>query len=102
MTDRDAVDFRRYLNRAERELRPMIDGSAVAVCINPGAGVDAKAAIEMGFMVLLDKPIIVVSDGVRPIADKLRRVADTVIVGDVADPAVVAEVRDAITRLTPS
>lgn len=101
MPDRDSVQFRRYLNRAERELRPMIEGSAVTVCINPGDGPDAKAAIELGYMILLDKPIIVVNVDDRPIADRLRRVADIVIAGDLTDPAIMAEIRDAIARLSP-
>lgn len=77
---------RRWAAHVRHQLVPMIKSSAVTVSINPGDDPDVKVAVELGYMILLDKPIALFSCG-RPIPPKLAAVADIVIDGDPSDPA---------------
>lgn len=70
--DPEARDF---LAEAEANLAPKVADSHVTLAIWDGK-VDPKIAIEMGYMVLLDKPIIaVVRPGVK-VPAKLAKVVD--------------------------
>ncbi len=75
-TDADAKAF---LARAAHELPPMIDSSKIAISIVPDEA-DPKFAIELGYMIMLDKPIIIVvpPPGVA-LPEKLVRVADRIV-----------------------
>lgn len=81
MSKQDDWEFQRVVNEG---LVPKIENSAVCVSINPrDGGVDAKFAVELGVMIMLDKPILVINTDDRPIPAKLRLVADKVV--DVTD-----------------
>ena len=63
---------------ARESLEPIVRDSAVAISLYSGS-VDPKLALELGYMVLLDKPIIaVVSPGAKAPA-KLIAVADEIL-----------------------
>lgn len=95
----DEVKMRRWLNRAEREVLPMIKGSAMSVTINPGEP-DAKVAVELGFTLLLDKPLVLLSFPDRPIPSRLRRAADLVIeCNDPSDPEVIRQLQEFMAKL---
>ncbi|HEY6416862.1 MAG TPA: hypothetical protein VIX41_11505 [Acidimicrobiales bacterium] len=81
----DNPEAKRYLRRAQRELLPMIEDCSVTMAVWSGA-VDPKNAIEMGYMVLLDKPIILVVTPGTKVPYKLAGVADDIIEGELADP----------------
>lgn len=81
----DDPQVSRWTAHVRHQLVPMIRGSTITACLNPGDP-DVKAAVELGYMILLDKPIAVFTLG-RPLPDKLRAVADVVIDGNPSDPA---------------
>lgn len=95
----DEVKMRRWLNRAEREVLPMIRGSSMTITINPGEP-DAKVAVELGFTLLLDKPLVLLSFPDRPIPSRLRRAADLVIeCDDPSDPEVARKINEFLDAL---
>ncbi len=64
----------------ERTL-PMLEASAVALSLVPDTeDLDVKFCVELGAMIMLDKPIIVVALAERQVPEKLRLVADEVVV----------------------
>ena len=87
-----------YLRRAQRELLPMIKGTAITMAIAPDEP-DAKSAIELGFSILLDKPLIVIAPVGRIVPLRLKRAADAVIFGSPGDPEVVEQLREAMRKL---
>jgi len=95
----DEVLARRWLNRADRELLPMIEGSAMSITINP-THPDAKVAVELGFCLLLDKPLVLLSFPDRPVPSRLRRAADLVIeCTDPSDPEVARQIKEFLDAL---
>lgn len=78
-------DFKRYANHFIGEVAPKIRGSAFMITIAPPAsGADVKLATELGYAILLDKPLIVLVPVGRGehTAKKLLRIADHVIEAD--------------------
>jgi hypothetical protein len=95
-------EWKSYVTHVRTELVPMIEGSSVGVSLVPKnpEDVDVKFAVELGLMVMLDKPIILLVDPTTILPDHLRRVADHIIYGDpVTDPAVRDELIAVATRL---
>lgn len=87
-----------YLDRAERELLPKVEQSRTTLALWDGT-VDAKNALEIGYMVCLDKPIILIVPPGTKVPNKLALVADSIIEGDVGDPTVAERLAAEIMRL---
>jgi hypothetical protein len=71
----------------------MIEGSAVGVSIVPTDpdGVDVKFAVELGLMIMMDKPICLVVQPGTEIPAHLKRVADEIVmIGDGMGDAIAA------------
>lgn len=69
-----------YFEHVRRELVPMLNKSTVTMTLVPPEGShDLKYAVELGLMIMMDKPIIVLAVEGRPIPPKLRAVADEVV-----------------------
>lgn len=64
---------------ARKELEPKMRSSAFVITINP-KDIDPKIAMETGYAILLDKPIILVALPDEPINPGLRRIATEVVV----------------------
>lgn len=64
---------------ARRDLQPKMASSAYVITLTPDDELDPKVALETGYAVLLDKPIVLVGWPGRSIPPGLRRVAHTVI-----------------------
>ena len=94
----DDPEVQRYLARANKELRPMVESSRITVALWTGDP-DAKQAIELGFMVLYNKPIIIIAEPGQDIPPKLAAIADEIIIGTPGDPGAVEKMRAAMTRL---
>jgi nucleoside 2-deoxyribosyltransferase len=72
-----------YMARFEREVGPMIVDSALVVAIAPNEkSADIKIALEVGFAILLEKPLIVFKAKDRTASRRLLEIADKVIEGD--------------------
>jgi nucleoside 2-deoxyribosyltransferase len=88
-----------YAKHDQEEMLPMLKGSAITLALL-GGDVDAKQACELGFMIMLDKPIIAVVVAGAKVPDKLIRVADEIVEGaDMNDPDFQKRLTDAITRV---
>ena len=88
-----------YEKHAQDEMLPMLKGSAITIALL-GGDVDAKQACELGFMIMLDKPIIAVVTAGAKVPDKLVRVADEIVEGsDMNDPSFQKRLTDAIARV---
>ena len=97
-------DFQRVVMEG---LVPKMANSAVAVSIVPDKEnhVDAKFCVELGVMIMLDKPIIaLVQPGVK-IPEKLKLVADEIVEADITtDPGrreVARRLKDFTDRMDP-
>jgi hypothetical protein len=82
---------------------PLLEASTVAMAVVPdgehSAG-DVKFWVELGAMIMLDKPIIAVAFGDRRVAPKLALVADEVVrLPDGVNPAASATLSEAIVRV---
>lgn len=81
MTERDWSEHpeaKKWLAHARDELVPMIADSALTMTLVPDEP-DPKVAVELGYSILLDKPIVLVVPEGRTIPEHLARVADMVI-----------------------
>jgi hypothetical protein len=95
----DDPGWKRYAQHARETLEPMVRDSAVAMSLYNGK-IDPKMAIETGYMILLDKPIIaVVSPGAK-VPRKLALVADEIVEGELDDPDFADRMHAAIKRVT--
>ncbi|HTF53616.1 MAG TPA: hypothetical protein VK735_39740 [Pseudonocardia sp.] len=89
MTDKsdwsDDPDAKKWLDHAQKTLPPMMRDSAICMSLTPANGVpDAKYAVELGMMIMMDKPIIVLVQPGTKVPEKLMRVADGVVEVDLA------------------
>jgi hypothetical protein len=91
---------KKWASRVLRELVPMIQHSAFTVSIVPEVVGDVKFAVELGFSIMLGKPIIL---AVRPgttVPEKLVKVADEIVEMDSPDdPESMVRLYDAIDRV---
>ena len=84
----DSDEFREFAEGVLADTVPKIAGSAYVISIAPGKGQeDIKIAVEIGFALLLDKPLIVLAPEGRHVAERLLRAADHVITGDIETEA---------------
>lgn len=81
----DSAGYRDYTRHFLKDVLPKIEQSSYFLAIAPGgpAEADVKMATEIGMCILLDKPLIVLAPKGRPVAERLLRIADHVIVGDI-------------------
>ena len=81
-------EWQAYVTRTRSELVPMIEGSSIGLSIVPTdpEKVDIKFAVELGLMIMLDKPIIMVIRPNQVLPEKLRKVADDIVVHDPEHP----------------
>lgn len=92
-------EFKAYATRAMTELVPMMQGSALAVAMVPTGEVDVKFAIELGFMVMMDKPILVLCPPGKHISGKLRAIADEIVESEPGRPEFEELMMAAVRRL---
>jgi hypothetical protein len=84
---------------AREKLEPMVADSSVAVAVYSGS-VDPQMALQTGYMILLDKPIVaLVTPGVKA-PRKLMGVADEIIEGSPDDPTLGPRMIEAMNRIT--
>ena len=99
----DDPEVKAWLDSSGDVLYKKIGGSAVVMTMAPMDGKpDPKIALELGYSILLNKPMIaVVLPGSKPPSPKLQRVVDAVIVldGPIDSPAVAEKVNEAIQEM---
>jgi len=75
----DDPQVREWLDHAQLEVLPMIERSSMLVQVGTGSDPDAKAAVELGFALLLDKPLIILRMPDMVVPSRLARAADAVV-----------------------
>jgi len=81
-------DVLRWMRRTRDKLPEMIDASKAVISIVPADGrTDVKFAVELGFSIMMDKPIVAVIRPGSHVPEKLVRVADEIIECDMETEA---------------
>lgn len=92
--------FKRFAKHFRENVLPNMKTSAYVITIAPeGGDADVKIAVEIGFAILLDKPLIVLKAKGRPVAERLLRIADHVVEGDMDTEAGRKDVAEQFERL---
>lgn len=87
----DDPEAKAWRERANTELRPMIENSAISVVL--WGKPDAKLAVEVGFTLLLGKPFVVLKPSGQDVPASLARLADAIVeYDDITDPTVMRRV----------
>lgn len=76
----DDPEVQAFLERAEREMAPRMEQSAMSLSIVPPGHGDAKFWVELGAAIMMEKPIILLALAGRPLPQRLQAVADEIIV----------------------
>lgn len=76
--------WRRFVHQIRTDLVPKLEDSGAVVSIVPDGDGDVKFAVELGFSIMLDKPIIAVVPPGRRVPERLVRVADRIVEGNVS------------------
>lgn len=71
-------DAKAFLARAARDLPHLVGDSSVSISIVADE-VDPKFAVELGYMIMMNKPIVLVVPNGRTVPDKLALVADKIV-----------------------
>jgi hypothetical protein len=95
------TDWDAFAKDVQDGLLPKLSDSALGLCLVPTGRTDAKFAVELGFLVMMDKPIIAVIDPDTAVPAKLRAVADVLIIGRPDDPDFRAKFERAIATIMP-
>lgn len=77
--------FKAFAARVKRELVPKLEDSAFTIGIFTGKA-DVKMAVEMGYSLLMGKPIIIAVTPGAHVPDGLARAADEIVEVDFSDP----------------
>jgi nucleoside 2-deoxyribosyltransferase len=83
---KDDPDVQEWARRMLSDLVPMISDSDCTVSLLPHGEPDVKFAVELGFSIMLDKPIIAIVDPGQQIPARLLRVVDEIVEGPVGAP----------------
>lgn len=94
----ESPEGRAWRERANRELRPMIENSAATLSLWPTDGKpDAKFAVELGFSLALGKPLVILKPSGANVPATLARLAAAIIEYDrLDDPTIMDRVRQAL------
>jgi hypothetical protein len=80
-------EVKRWKEHIERDMVPKMESSNVVISIAPPKGkFDVKFAVELGAAIMLNKPIIVISETNDDVPPLLRLVAHKIVVGSISDP----------------
>lgn len=91
-----------YSERVVRDMLPKMKESALVVSIATGREhADVKLAVEIGFALLLGKPLVLMADTLSDLPPGLRRAADEIVWGEIQHPKTQAKLMEAMTRVVP-
>lgn len=96
----DSAGFKAYEKRCREELLPMMEDSAIMMSLVPrNLETDVKFATELGFMIMMEKPIIAIIPPGTKVPLGLAKVATEIVEGDIDDPTVKERLMAAIDRV---
>jgi nucleoside 2-deoxyribosyltransferase len=83
LSDEDRAEWDHFVAHQREYTLKAMDSSAYVVSLVPSADkMDVKFAVELGFAIMLSKPVIAMAMPGTPVPYGLRKVADAVIVAD--------------------
>lgn len=97
------ADWQKWADHVINDVVPKMDESALAVAIVPRlpeTDSDIKWCVELGMMIMLDKPIIAVVAPGTKVPSKLVLVADEIVEADMKDADFQDRMMAAIGRVT--
>jgi hypothetical protein len=98
----DDPEVRAWAQQVRDELVPMLRDSAATVSIVPAGKTDVKFAVELGFSIMLGKPIILAITPSMQVPDKLLAIADAVVeIGEHPTPDDARRIQAAVERVVP-
>jgi hypothetical protein len=96
----DAPEVQAWAASVRDELVPKLRSSAVNVSLVPAGETDVKFAVELGFSIMLGKPIVLAVTPGRQVPAKLLAVADAVVeIGEHVTPDDARRVQAAVERV---
>jgi hypothetical protein len=93
-------EFKKFERLVKSGLYPKIANSAVGISLVPSKEPDVKFCIELGAMIMYDKPIILVVAPGSKVPERLVRLADAIIEGDINSDEAQHKLIEAIERVT--
>jgi nucleoside 2-deoxyribosyltransferase len=78
----DEPEFQEWAKEVREGLIPKMADSSAVVSLVPSGDTDVKFAVELGFSIMLDKPIIAVVQPGSKVPAKLVKVADYIVEAD--------------------
>jgi hypothetical protein len=88
LNESERREWNEFVTQCNDELQPKLERSGFVMSLVPDADkVDVKFAIETGMAILMDKPIVIIAMPGTHIPEKLRKVADEVLVADIRTKA---------------
>lgn len=76
----DTPEGRDWVKQHNENLRPMIRDSALSMMLWPADGEpDAKIAVELGFILMLGKPLVILKPSGANIPPTLARIVDAIV-----------------------
>lgn len=100
----ESDEWAAFARQVKAGLVPKMQDSTVVMSLVPEEGTDVKFAVELGYAIMLDKPIIAMVLPGTKIPPKLLMVADDIIEIDIArDPEKAsASINEALERMDAS
>jgi hypothetical protein len=96
----DHPDVRAWVKAAREDLVPKIEGSAATIQLWPrGGDVDVKIAVELGFTLMLGKPLIILKPAGENVPVKLVQLADAIVEYDELNAGVMERVHAEVERI---
>lgn len=96
---KDDPEIQAWARGVLKDLVPKISESGCTVSLMPRGETDVKFAVELGFSIMLDKPIIAVIEPGQQIPARMLRVVDEVVEGPLDAPDFHERLRAAIDRI---
>lgn len=96
------AELEAWLEHFARDVAPRMAASAMAMVVLNGwtvDGFDAKSALEMGTLMLMDKPLIVVAGEDQPLPAAVERAAAAIVRGELGSPEMGERLQAAIVSL---
>lgn len=84
------------------ELRDKITGSAVSIVLLGTNEPDAKLAVELGMVLLLDRPFVILALPGATVPDRLASIAHAVVSGNLSDADTRAALAQAVADFIPT
>jgi len=91
-----------WLHHVRTNVLPMVEDSSVCISLCPDGPPDIKFSVELGMMIMLDKPILIVAAPGQVIPRKLALVADRVVYADITTPRGRMMLMDTLSTLEPA